>query len=209
MKQRQEAIFMAQSRTAASTEPELTQTEKMLQVLTRPFPPNEIKERSGGGGTKLKYVSGASVIKRLIEATGGNYSTRLVQQQFLTIGGKDAMLVVVELEIPNLGSKQGFGVQILNERGGEDLYKGAFTDGLKKAATQFGVGLELYEDEDTSLPSVDIIDTELKTLLRNNGIMTMGSLNAAMKQRFNTNVITAEQAAQWKTELQKKAPTPI
>lgn len=200
---------MAQSKTAASTEPELTQMERMLQTLMRPFPPNEIKERSGGGGTKLKYVSGASVIKRLIEATGGNYSTRLIQQQFLTIGGKDAMLVVVELEIPNLGSKQGFGVQILNERGGEDLYKGAFTDGLKKAATQFGVGLELYEDEDTSLPSVDVIDAELKTLLRNNGIMTMGSLNAAMKQRFNTNVITAEQAATWKTELQKKAPTPI
>jgi len=36
------------------------------------------------------------------------------------------------------------GVQMVSERGGEDLVKGAITDAMKKAATLFGVGLELY-----------------------------------------------------------------
>ncbi len=36
------------------------------------------------------------------------------------------------------------GVQKVSERGGEDLVKGAITDAMKKAATLFGVALELY-----------------------------------------------------------------
>src|SRR5688500_15084628 len=120
------------------------------------------------------------------------------------------MLDVVELEIPQLGSKQGYGVQILNERGGEDLYKGAFTDGLKKAATQFGVGLELYEieeeiNEPTPQESLAVLDEELKEALRRKGVTTMGALQKAMKEEFGTLNITAVQADEWKKRLNKPA----
>jgi hypothetical protein len=50
----------------------------------------------------------------------------------------------VALTIPGLGTREHIGVQAVEERGGEDLVKGAITDALKKAATLFGVGLELY-----------------------------------------------------------------
>jgi hypothetical protein len=180
--------------------------EEITAALMVPFPADEIKERKGGSGAMLRYVTGASVIRRLIEATGNNYTTRLVEKEFLTIAGKPAMLVVVELEIPQLGSRQGFGVQILNERGGEDLYKGAFTDGLKKAATQFGVQLELYFEEEEAVaeptPVIATLDGDLKQLLKKRGIVTIGQLKAAVKERFNVEgELTQEQQTEWKKEL--------
>ena len=193
-----------------NTEPMRSTTrtpQQLTEALSKPFPSSEIKEREGGGGKKLKYVTGASVIRRLIEATENNYSTKLVGEKYLTIGGKDAMLVIVELTIPQLGSRQGYGVQIL--RGGEDMYKGAFTDGLKKAATQFGVGLELYFEEEVAdaeaaTPVIATLDGELKELLKKSGVSTVGALKEATRKRFGTDgALTPEQQTEWKEELSK------
>jgi hypothetical protein len=192
--------------------------QETLAILRKPFPANEIKEREGGGGKMLRYVSGASVIRRLIEATDGNYSTRLVSHEYITITTKrrgstvslPAMLALVEVEIPNLGSKQGFGIQVLE--GGEDMYKGAYTDGIKKAATQFGVGLDdLYETEEiepTPPQTLSLIDEELKKLLNANGIKTQGALSKAMLAEFNTTELTPTQIETWRTKLRVANPTP-
>ena len=52
---------------------------------------------------------------------------------------------LVTLSLPGLGSRQHIGVQAVEANSGEDVIaKGAVTDALKKAATLFGVGLELY-----------------------------------------------------------------
>jgi hypothetical protein len=184
-----------------------TDTERMTAILCRPFPSSEIKTRKGGGGKDLSYVTGASVIRRLIEATGNNYSTEVTKEEFLTIGGKPAMLVVVRLTIPNMGYKEGYGVQIL--QGGEDMYKGAFTDGLKKAATQFGVGLDLYFDEEEPAPPptpsiVTTITSELKEALRANGVNTVGKLTTALTEKFGVGIVpTPEEQAAWAEELAK------
>jgi hypothetical protein len=61
--------------------------------------------------------------------------------------GATLMFARVRLTLPGCGSREHIGVQVIRERDGEDMYKGAITDALKKAATLFGVGLELYEDE--------------------------------------------------------------
>lgn len=170
----------------------------------------------------LKYVSGASVIKRLIEATDGNYTTELVWHNLIEIDtfrkGKavkvPAMLALVRLTIPGLGSKEGFGIQILE--GGEDMYKGAFTDGLKKAATQVGCALaDLYETEEAAttepMPTqtLSLIDDELKQLLNQNGIKTQGALSKAMLDEFGTIALTPNEIEAWREKLrQTKTPTP-
>jgi len=210
------AVETAVEEDGTSPRVEVRTTEDVMAVLQRPFSASEIKTREGGRGKQLKYVTGASVFKRLIEATGGNYTTELVRYEFLNIPtkrrGQDvevpAMLALVRLTIPGLGSKEGFGIQILE--GGEDMYKGAFTDGVKKAATQLGLALDLYETEEAAttelMPqeALDVIDAELRDLLRNTGVKTIGDLQVALTKEFGTVTITAAQAESLKKKL--KAP---
>ena len=114
-----------------------------LEKLTAPFPITAIKQRAGGN-RMLSYVEGHSVIHRLNDATGNVWDMTvrsITSQQF---GNNTLMIAHVALTLPGHGTREGLGVQMVHERGGEDLVKGAITDGLKKAATLFGVGLELY-----------------------------------------------------------------
>lgn len=116
----------------------MTPTE-MLAALGKPFPPEAIKKREGGGGRSYDYVEAETVIRRL-NATCEEWS-------FIIRGHEwrgDLLIAHGELTIPPLGTRSGFGVQKVSEKGGEDLVKGAASDALKKCATQFGVALELY-----------------------------------------------------------------
>ncbi len=114
----------------------------------RPFPETAIKQREQGGRW-FSYVQGHVVIHRLIEATGNQFDVAVTSLDMKPIpnskGGSDTLVIAtVALTIPGLGTRQHIGVQVAHERGGEDMVKGAITDGLKKAATLFGVGLEFY-----------------------------------------------------------------
>jgi hypothetical protein len=111
-----------------------------LDKLTTPFPPNALKQRMGGGSKSLTYVETHTVIHRLNDATGNYWDFKLTR--FDQVG--DLYIAVGELTIPGLGTRTGIGVQRVLEKSGEDLVKGAASDCLKKCATLFGVGLELY-----------------------------------------------------------------
>lgn len=134
----------------------------LLAALGKPFPREAVKTRPGGMGKPFPYVAGYTIIHRLNDATGGMWNWEIKSFEFRplppTSKGKDQWLVVVTgtLGIPGLGSRSGVGVQVVVDGAGEDLVKGASTDALKKAATLFGVALELYgedyEDEPAPLP---------------------------------------------------------
>lgn len=134
----------------------------LLAALGKPFPREAVKTRPGGMGKPFSYVAGYTIIHRLNDATGGMWDWEIKSFEFRplppTSKGKDQWLVVVTgtLGIPGLGSRSGVGVQVVVDGAGEDLVKGASTDALKKAATLFGVALELYgedyEDEPAPLP---------------------------------------------------------
>ena len=121
-----------------------------MDKLTTPFPQHALKQREGGRGKMLTYVEGHTVIHRLNDVTGNHWDFKVLDFSATPGGstrdGKPQTLytATVELCIPGLGCRQHVGVQLSTEGGGEDLVKGAVTDGLKKAATLFGVGLELY-----------------------------------------------------------------
>lgn len=134
----------------------------LLAALGKPFPHGAIKQRPGGRGKGFTYVAGYTIIHRLNDATSGKWDWEIKSFDFRplppTATGKEQSLVVVTgtLTIPGLGSRSGVGVQVVVDGAGEDLVKGASTDALKKAATLFGVALELYgedyEDEPAPLP---------------------------------------------------------
>jgi hypothetical protein len=130
----------------------------ITEILMREFPKEAIKRRPGAKGRQLDYLAGDTVIRRLIEATGNSFDVTVIDLQFVDtkINGKAGQLAraTVELHIPGLGRRQGLGVQMLADGAGEDLVKGVVTDGMKKAATLFGVGLELYGEGYEAEPSV-------------------------------------------------------
>ena len=120
--------------------------EDIIAALAAPFDPSVIQQRSG-----LSYVEAHVVIRRLNDATGNTWNFKVLDQKSHPFGktgsGQDRLMLTatVELEIPGLGARQHMGVQVVNEsNGGEDLWKGAVTDALKKAATLFNVGIDLY-----------------------------------------------------------------
>lgn len=138
-----------------------TKTEGVdIAKLTAEFPPEAIKQRKGGGNKSLSYVEGHSVINRLNAATGNNWTftvDRLDQQG-------DLFLAFVTLTLPGMGSRSHIGVQRFAANSGEDLIKGAITDALKKAATLFGVGIELYGDDYEEHPEPPVTERTMKVL---------------------------------------------
>ncbi len=111
-----------------------------LDRLTQLFPPHARKQRTGAGGKQLDYIPTHTIIHRLNDATGNRWDFRLTH---FDLRG-DIYVAVGELTIPGLGTRTGVGVQRVSDKGGEDLVKGAASDCLKKCATLFGVGIELY-----------------------------------------------------------------
>lgn len=111
-----------------------------LNELTKPFPPEALEQRKGAGGRSFTYVSTPAVIRRLNRACGNRWDWRVLGHEWR----ENLLICWGELTIPGLGTRTGYGVQQINAGGGEDLIKGASSDAMKKAATLFGVGLELY-----------------------------------------------------------------
>ncbi len=122
-----------------------------LDTLTRPFTPEQIRQREGRGGKLLDYVEAHSVITRLNEAFNGAWSFEAVE--YKTLEGE----IVVKGRLTAQGiTKEQFGSSEVHRHKGQDGEKGApvsigddlkaaASDALKKCATLFGVGLHLYE----------------------------------------------------------------
>lgn len=175
-------------------------TSEITARLMAPFPREAIKQRQGGRGKMLDYVEGHSVIHRLIAATNNQFDLRV-----LSVDQKgDLMTALVELTIPGLGSRQHMGVQKVAPNAGEDLVKGAITDALKKAATLFGVGLELYgpdyeADERQASPAYERVLDEVWRMAED------GKPHDAIRDHLNANRhgMTPEQRQLAKLELAK------
>jgi hypothetical protein len=117
-------------------------------ILERPFPPEAIKTRPGAYGGSLSYLEGHTVIARLNEAFGGNWSFEVVTHEILD----EEVLVLGRLRAESVNVvKMSFGSSRITKDDrtkkpiaiGDDL-KAAATDALKKSATLLGVGLNLY-----------------------------------------------------------------
>ena len=125
--------------------------QTILDTLTRPFTPEQIRQREGRGGKMLDYLETHAVITRLNEAFNGAWSFEVLD--FKTMEGE----IVVHGKLTAGGQvKTQFGSADIHRTRGENGEKGApvsigddlkaaASDALKKAATLFGVGLHLYD----------------------------------------------------------------
>lgn len=124
--------------------------DTIREMLEAPFAPEMIRQRQGANGMMLSYVDGATVFRRLNEACNQwSFETddMRIEEMYTRNGEVERVMVVTgHLIIPELGKRPGTGVQVIKPGGGEDQFKAAQTDAIKKAATLFGVALHLYED---------------------------------------------------------------
>jgi hypothetical protein len=128
--------------------------DEILDLLGRRFRPEVIQNRKIGG-RQVSYLPVSAVTERLNKACNSwhfrivsrdrelmqlnrwNEATRRSEPREVQVS-----IVVGELEIPELGSRQAIGVQALDDGSGEDLIKGAASDSLKKCASLFGVSID-------------------------------------------------------------------
>lgn len=113
-------------------------------ILTRPFPPDLVKQRQGQGGKLLSYVETHAVIARLNEGCDA-WSFEVVEHQIF-----DEEVIVIGKLVADGVAKMAFGGSaITRDRDGRavsvaDDAKSAASDCLKKAASLLGVALKLY-----------------------------------------------------------------
>ena len=121
------------------------------QILEKPFSPEQIKQREGNFGKKLDYIEGHAVIQRLNDAFDADWSFAIIQHEILK--ETDEVIVQGELKAGNVVKMQFGSSRITRARESGDIIsladdlKAAATDALKKAATLFGVGLQLYRND--------------------------------------------------------------
>lgn len=128
--------------------------EEIIELLGRRFRPEVVQSRKIGG-RQVSYLPVSAVTERLNKACNQwhfriisrtsetmqlnrwNETTRRSEPREVPVS-----VVVGELEIPELGTRQALGVQALDDGSGEDLLKGAASDSLKKCASLFGVSID-------------------------------------------------------------------
>jgi hypothetical protein len=121
--------------------------------------PLEKFTRQGSGGKFYTYYKGSDVIRRLNDAFGHSWSSERVETSVV----EDQILMLVSLSVFAEGDMlvhHGYGsapVGRHRETGKivdiGNSYKAAFTNALKKAAEQFGIGLGGDEDEEEKVSS--------------------------------------------------------
>ena len=114
------------------------------ETLKKKTPKEAIYERPGPFGKPLAYVPWAWVARRLNEAFGPAWSFKYLCEPKID-GGE--VLVLVELSTP-LGIQQAYGshkYQLSNPNASYgDAIQSAASKALRRAASRWGVGLDLY-----------------------------------------------------------------
>ena len=113
-------------------------------ILTRPFAPEQIKQRQGQHGKTLNYIETRAVIARLNEGCDA-WAFEIVKHEIV----EDEVIVVGKLVADGIIKMAFGGASITRDREGHivdlgDTHKSAASDALKKAASLLGVGLELH-----------------------------------------------------------------
>ena len=114
-------------------------------VLTRPFPPEQLRTRRGTNGKQFSYVEAHTVVTRLNEATDYEWTFEVVRHEILA----DEVIVLGRLVIDGIAKMAFGGSSVTRDSSGKEMsiaddLKAATSDAIKKAASLFGCGLEMY-----------------------------------------------------------------
>jgi len=182
-------------------------TKEIMDALGKPFDESLIKTRDGNFGKTIRYVSPNEIIRRLNEVLQGRWSFEILSE---TITENSEVIVKGRLSVGSI-IKCSFGtVEIKHKKGtGEivslgDDYKAAATDAFKKAATQLGVPLELYEDQPDYATSAQV--DSIKGLAEKKGL-SIDEIDKLCKDKFGHGKedLTAKEAVALIADLSKGA----
>ena len=114
------------------------------EVLTRPFPAEQVRSRPGQHGKTLSYVDIAAIIARLNEGCD-SWSFEVVSHKVEA----DEVIVLGKLTADGQTKMHFGGSSVTLDKEGKaisiaDDLKAAASDALKKCASLFGVALEMY-----------------------------------------------------------------
>jgi len=120
---------------------------ELKRIIYRPFKREQIKYREGPQGKKLSYVATVDVIDRLNEAFDFQWNWEVFNIQTteseVCIQGRMTARVAGKKVV-----KEAFGGKIIRKNSTySDNLMSASSDGLKKAASLFGIGSHLYREK--------------------------------------------------------------
>jgi len=114
--------------------------------LEQPFPESVIRHRPGSRGEELAYVPAALYVSRMNEVFGSAWDFNVIHHQIL----ETEIMVIVQISAAGVTKQDVGGASIQRSRDtGEvialaDAVKSAVSDGLKRTARLFGIGLAMY-----------------------------------------------------------------
>src|SRR5439155_22581653 len=116
------------------------------ELLEKPFSPDQIRQREGLHGDVIDYIEGTAVIQRLNEAFNAEWTFEIPEHEIR----EKEVVVLGKLTTQGIAKCQFRKSKITRTKEtkaevsiGDDL-KAAATDSIKKSATLFGIGLQLY-----------------------------------------------------------------
>lgn len=123
-------------------------SKEVRAALRKQFSPDQVYQRQGPGGKKLDYISGETMIERLIEATSEEDTGYAWIAGIHTLEKLEkGWLAVVQGQLQIQGDI-GTGTGAMVNPDPDMAVKSANTEALKNAAKNgFGVGLELWNAE--------------------------------------------------------------
>lgn len=141
---------------------------RVTEALAQPLDPQLVSQRKGRGGRMFDYVEGHTAIDQANKIFGfggwgfelvGDVTLRQIEQTDSRTGevtSAPAYSAVVKVTVPGSPSRTDVGFQPVSDEtpeGHETAYKGAVTDGLKRALRSFGdrFGNGLYGDPPTTV----------------------------------------------------------
>jgi len=140
---------------------------RVTEALAQPLDPQLVSQRKGRGGRQFDYIEGHTAIDQANKIFGfggwgfeliGDVTLRLIEQTNSRTGevtSTAAYSAVVKVSVPGAPSRTDVGFQPVTDdspEGHETAFKGAVTDGLKRALRSFGdrFGNGLYGDPATT-----------------------------------------------------------
>jgi hypothetical protein len=118
-----------------------TQFPELFAALAAPFAGDQVKQRPGGRGTTLSYITARTAMNRLDEVLGPeNWEDEMIET-------KDGLMCKLTITLPDgrrVTKTDGGGFADMPEE--DNTEKSGYSDAFKRACVKFGIARYLYRD---------------------------------------------------------------
>ena len=188
-------------------------TDSLKKKLTARTPVKKIQSREGPGGMRLDYIPWSYAAERLNEAFPAMWSFEYIGDPKLTdktVKGKPCKEVTVHVRlITPLGTQEAWGNSIFDPSNPNgkigDSIQGAGHIALRRAASHWGIGLDLYGSEE------DTIEVDSEVLNARAAFkscmyvldLSMEQVLGAVSEQYDQTFTKISEAVDWIIEMEQ------